>query len=158
MQRMSFTIGVISDTHGLLRPEAVKIVEGCNAIIHAGDVGSLEVLSALKEIAPTYAVRGNVDNGPWAETLPVTDITLIEGRYFYIMHNPENIDIDPASAGIDAVISGHTHMPVLYKKKGVLYMNPGSIGPRRFTKPVSMGRIIINERGIHPELINLEQI
>jgi uncharacterized protein len=153
---MSFTIGVISDTHGLLRPEAVKIIEGCNAIIHAGDVGSLEVLSALKEVAPTYAVRGNVDNGHWAETIPVTDIAVIGGRCFYIIHNPDLLDIDPVSVGINVVIFGHTHMPELYKKRDVIYMNPGSAGPRRFTKPVSMGRIIINDRGIYPELINLE--
>jgi uncharacterized protein len=153
---MSFTIGVISDTHGLLRPEAVHILKKCNAIIHAGDVGSIKVLSALKDIAPTYAVRGNVDHGPWAETLPVTDIAVIGERYFYITHNPDSIDIDPASAGIDAVIFGHTHMPELYKKKDLLYMNPGSAGPRRFTKPISMGRIIIDDKGIYPELINLE--
>lgn len=153
---MSITIGVISDTHGLLRPEAVKILEGCSAIIHAGDVGSQEVLLALKEIAPTHTVRGNIDHGSWTETMPVTDIAVIGERYFYIVHNPDNIDIDPVSAGIDAVISGHTHMPELYKKKNILYMNPGSAGLRRFTKPVSMGRIIIDDNGIHPELINLE--
>jgi uncharacterized protein len=153
---MSFTIGVISDTHGLLRPEAVKIIKGCNAIIHAGDMGSLAVLSALKQIAPTYAVRGNVDHGTWAETIPVTDIAVIKERYFYIVHNTDSIDIDPASAGIDAIIFGHTHMPELYKNKGVIYMNPGSIGPRRFTKPLSMARIIIDDKGIYPELINLE--
>jgi uncharacterized protein len=156
VKKMSITIGVISDTHGLLRPEAVKILEECNAIIHAGDVGSSEVLYALKEIAPTYAVRGNVDHGKWAETIPVTDIALIGERHLYIVHNTDSIDIDPASADIDAVIFGHTHTPELYKNKGLLYMNPGSAGPRRFTKPVSMAKIIIDDKGIYPELINLE--
>jgi putative phosphoesterase len=153
---MAFTIGVISDTHGLLRPEAVKILEGSSAIIHAGDVGSKEVLLALKEIAPTHAVRGNVDHGLWAETMPVTDIAFIGERYFYIVHNPDSIDIDPVAAGVHAVISGHTHIPELYKKKNVLYMNPGSAGPRRFTRPVSMGMIIIDDNGIYPDLIKLE--
>jgi putative phosphoesterase len=153
---MSFVIGVISDTHGLLRPEAAHILKKCNAIIHAGDIGSMELLSSLKAIAPTFAVRGNVDTGPWAKKMAVSDMAKIAGGHFYIIHNLDFIDIDPLSSAIDAVISGHTHMPEFLKKKDILYMNPGSAGPRRFTRPVSMARIIINDRGIHPELINLE--
>lgn len=153
---MSLIIGVISDTHGLLRAEALRILNGCNAIIHAGDVGSQEVLLALKKIAPIHVVRGNVDHGSWAETMPVTYIAVIGERYFYLAHNRDSIDIDPAAACVDAVIFGHTHTPELYKRGNVIYMNPGSTGPRRFTKPVSMGRIIINDRGIYPELINLD--
>ncbi len=153
---MSLIIDVISDTHGLLRPELVHALIKCNAIIHAGDIGSMELLSSLKAIAPTFAVRGNVDTGTWAKTIPVSDIAEIAGSHLYIIHNLDFLDIDPASAGIDVVISGHTHMPELYKKGNILYMNPGSAGPKRFTRPLSMARIIVDDSGIHPELINLE--
>ena len=152
---MSYTIGVISDTHGLLRPEAVQVLETCDAIIHGGDIGSEEVLTALKKMAPTYAVRGNVDWEPWAMDLPVNDFVEITGRFFYILHIPDKIDLDPEAAGIDVVISGHSHMPDLLNRGKVLYMNPGSAGPRRFTKPITMGRIIIDDQNIHPEIINL---
>lgn len=154
--QMSFIVGVISDTHGLLRAEAAHILEKCNAIIHAGDIGSMELLSSLKAIAPTFAVRGNVDTGPWAKEIPISEIAEIAGGHFYIIHNLDFLDIDPVSAAINAVISGHTHMPELFKKKDVLYLNPGSAGPRRFTRPVSMARITVDDSGIHPELINLE--
>ncbi len=152
---MSFSLGVISDTHGLLRPEAVQALETCDAIIHAGDVGSKEVFNSLKAMAPVYAVRGNVDWEPWTLKMPVNDVVEIAGRFFYIIHILDNIDIDPKAAGIDAVIFGHSHEPDLFEKKGVVYMNPGSAGPRRFTKPVSMGKIIIDDNGFHPEIINL---
>ncbi|MGD9157870.1 MAG: metallophosphoesterase family protein [Desulfobacteraceae bacterium] len=152
---MTFTLGVISDTHWLLRPEAVQKLETCDAIIHAGDIGSEDVLTALKAMAPTYAVRGNVDWEPWTRNMPVNDTVEIAGHFFYIIHILDNIDLDPAAAGIDAVISGHTHLPDLSRKGKVLYMNPGSAGPRRFTKPVTMGKIVINNKGLHPEIINL---
>lgn len=152
---MLFTLGIISDTHGLLRPEAVKTLETCDAIIHAGDIGSIEVFNALKAIAPLHAVRGNVDWEPWTGNIPVNDIVEIAGRFFYIIHILGNIDLDPAAAGMDAVISGHSHLPDISKKGSVLYMNPGSAGPRRFTKPVSMGKIVIDDQGLHPEIITL---
>lgn len=152
---MSFTLGVISDTHGLLRAEAVQTLETCDAIIHAGDIGSKDVLAALKAIAPTYAVRGNVDCEPWAMKIPVNDIVEIKGYFFYFIHVLENIDVNPVSARINVVISGHSHKPDLFKKGQVLYLNPGSAGPRRFSKPVSMGKIIINDLGLHPEIISL---
>jgi len=152
---MVVTIGVISDTHGLLRPEAVQILESCDAIIHAGDIGSEEVLKSLKNIAPTYVVRGNVDWEPYVSNMPVNDVVEIAGHFFYITHILENIDLDPKAAGINVVISGHTHMPDLFKKGKVLYMNPGSAGPRRSTKPVSMGKIVIDDQGLHPEFIDL---
>ena len=152
---MPFTLGVISDTHGLLRPEAVQTLESCDAIIHAGDIGSEEVLIALKTIAPTYAVRGNVEWDPWTRNMPVNDVVEIAGHFFYIIHILDNMDLDPEAAGIDAVISGHSHLPDLLRKGKVLYMNPGSAGPRRFTKPVSMGKILIDDRGLHPDFIDL---
>jgi putative phosphoesterase len=152
---MSFTLGVISDTHGLLRPEAALKLESCDAIIHAGDIGSKEVLTALKSMAPTYAVRGNVDWEPWTMDMPVYEFVEITGHFFYIIHILDNIDLDPKAAGIDVVVSGHSHQPDIYRKGNILYMNPGSAGPRRFTKPVSMGKIVIDDHGLHPEIIGL---
>ena len=152
---MSFTLGIISDTHGLLRTEAVQTLEKCNAIIHAGDIGSEEILTALKAMAPTYAVRGNVDWEPWAMKIPVNDVVEIAGHFFYILHVLDNIDLEPAAAGIDVVISGHSHQPNLFKKNNVLYMNPGSAGPGRLGKPVSMGKIMINDQGLFYEFIDL---
>lgn len=152
---MTFTLGIISDTHGLLRPEAVKELETCNAILHAGDIGTEEVLNALKAMAPVHAVRGNVDREPWAMNIPVNDVVEIAGRCFYLIHILDNIDLDPVAAGIDAVIYGHSHMPEIHEKRGVLYMNPGSAGPGRFSKPVSMGKIIIDDQGLHPEIISI---
>lgn len=152
---MSFTLGVLSDTHGLLRPQAVQTLETCDAIIHAGDIGSEEVLKALKAMAPIYAVRGNVDWEPWTRNMPVSDVVEIAGHFFYIIHILENIDLDPAAAGIDVVVSGHSHMPDLSRNGKVLYMNPGSAGPRRFTKPVSMGKIVIDDQDLNPEIIDL---
>ena len=152
---MSLTLGVISDTHGLLRPEAVQTLKTCDAIIHAGDIGSGEVLIALKAIAPTYAVRGNVDWEPWTMKIPLNDVVEIAGYFFYIIHALESIDLDPCAAGIDVVISGHSHQPDLFRKGNVLYMNPGSAGPKRFSKPVSMGKIVIDDLGLDPQFIDL---
>jgi len=152
---MSFTIGIISDTHGLLRPEAVQILEKCDAIIHAGDIGSEEIFITLKSMAPTYVVRGNVDWEPWTINIPFNDVVEIAGHFFYITHNLDNMDLDPAAAKVDAVISGHSHKPDLFKNGKIFYMNPGSAGPRRFTKPVSMGKIVIDDEGLHPRIIYL---
>lgn len=153
---MSYTVGIISDTHGLLRPKAKELLETCDAIIHAGDIGSEDILTSLKDFAPTYAVRGNVDWEPWARKLPINDVIEIAGRFFYIIHVLDNIDLDPVSGDIDAVISGHSHLPHIIENENVLYMNPGSAGPKRPGKPISIGKIVIDSQGIHPEIINIQ--
>ena len=129
-------IGLISDTHGLLRPEAVSALAGCGRIIHAGDVGNPEILDALGRIAPVTAVRGNVDAGAWAEALPQT--AAVEG--IYVLHNIHDLKIDPAAHGYRMVVSGHSHKPGSSEKSGVLYVNPGSAGPRRFRLPITVAR------------------
>jgi putative phosphoesterase len=136
-------IGIISDTHGLLRPEAVDALRDVAHIIHAGDVGRPEILDELRAIAPLSVVRGNVDLGDWAEALPDEARVSIEGRTFYVLHNLSDIPIDPKAEGIAAVISGHTHNPLIETRDGVLYINPGSAGPRRFTLPISIGYVRI---------------
>ncbi len=135
-------IGVISDTHGLLRPEAVRFLEGCQFVLHAGDVGKEAVLDELKGIAPTYAVRGNVDRDPWALKLPEKEAVEIGGLSFYMVHDIDDLDLDP-SEGFNAVIYGHSHIPKNYWKKGVIYFNPGGAGPKRFKLPISVGKIVM---------------
>ena len=152
---MSTNIGVISDTHGLLRAEAVEFLNGCDFIVHAGDIGNENVLHKLKSIAPTYAIRGNTDKGHWAHELPETDVFEIEGRLFYLIHNTHDLDLDPVAAEFDAVIFGHTHRPKRYEKDGVLYLNPGSAGPLRFDLPATIGRISIMNPGLESEIITL---
>lgn len=144
---MTKRIGLISDTHGLLRPEAVRELRGSDIIIHAGDVGRPDVLGHLMAIAPVFAVRGNVDGGPWAAPLPLTETFTFGGHVFHVLHILADIDIDPAAAGVSAVIHGHTHQPLIERKAGVTYLNPGSAGPRRFRLPVTVGRILIGEDG-----------
>ncbi|MCF8128965.1 MAG: metallophosphatase family protein [Deltaproteobacteria bacterium] len=147
-------IGVIADTHGLLRPEAVEFLKGCHYILHAGDVGKQIVLEKLRTIAPTFAVRGNVDRDPWARKLPDKEVVKIGNRSFYLLHNIEDLDMDP-SEEFDAVIYGHSHIPKSYWKKGVIYFNPGGAGPRRFKLPVSMGRITIRNDQVETWTIKL---
>jgi putative phosphoesterase len=130
-------IGIISDTHGLLRPKAIKHLAGTDHIIHAGDIGAPGVIDALRGIAPTTAVRGNVDVG-WSKDYPDTQLVVLGGRAFYVLHNPNKIDVDPAAFGIDVVVSGHSHSPRIETKAGVLYVNPGSAGPRRFKLPIAL--------------------
>lgn len=137
-------IGVISDTHNLVRPEVVDFLKSCNHILHAGDVGSMEVLKQLRAIAPLTVVRGNVDTGKWAEALPLTEAIELGDKALYIIHNLDDLDIDPEAAGFDVVIAGHSHEPEVRQKGGVTYLNPGSIGPRRFTLPISYASIDIN--------------
>jgi uncharacterized protein len=149
-------IGVISDTHGLLRPEAVKALKGVELIIHAGDVGNPKVLANLARIAPVQAVRGNTDRGEWAADLPPTRVVEVGGVHLYVLHELFCLDLDPAAAGINAVIFGHSHSPHLERKNGVLYLNPGSAGPRRFTLPVSLARIKVQGNSLHPELLELK--
>lgn len=136
-------VGVISDTHGLMRPEALDALAGSQWIIHAGDIGSPHVLEALEAIAPVYAIRGNVDREPWARQLPETRRVEVGGRQFWVLHDRHQLDFDPAAEGYHAVISGHSHRPSIERKGGVLYLNPGSAGPRRFRLPVSVARLEI---------------
>jgi putative phosphoesterase len=150
-------IGVISDTHGLLRPEAIEALKGCNRIIHAGDAGDPAILDRLREIAPVNAVRGNVDRGAWANHLPETDLLEIDGISIYIVHVLEKLDLDPVAAGISAVIYGHSHVPAQDAKQGVLYFNPGSAGPRRFNLPVSIGKLTVENGKIRSEIVHLLQ-
>jgi putative phosphoesterase len=132
-------VGVISDTHGLLRREVAAALAGVSHILHAGDVGRPEVLDELRAIAPVTAVRGNVDGGRLAEVLPMDAVVSIGGAGIYLLHNLRDMDIDPKAAGIAAVVSGHTHTPLIETLDGVLYFNPGSAGPRRFSLPISVG-------------------
>jgi uncharacterized protein len=148
-------IGIISDTHGLLRPEAVDALVRMDLIVHAGDVGSFEVLNRLKEIAPVFAVRGNVDTGAWAEELPSTAVVEANGASLYVLHNLQELDLRPDVAGFDFVISGHTHQPEQFQIKGVLFINPGSAGPRRFHLPVTLARIDLRKPPWKAEIMEL---
>ncbi len=148
-------IGVISDTHGMLRPEALAALQGVEHILHAGDVGDAQILAALSEIAPVTAIRGNIDVfGPCAE-LPAIEMVDLGGKNFYMLHDRKQLDLNPEAAGIAAVISGHSHQPAIDWRKEVLYFNPGSAGPRRFSLPISLGFIEIREGKIEPKLITL---
>lgn len=148
-------VGVISDTHGLLRPEAIAALRGSEAIIHAGDVGREEILRVLKQIAALTVVRGNIDTSPWARKLPATDVLEIAGASIYVLHNIDELDLDPSAAGFSAVIFGHSHRPLIENRKGLLFFNPGSAGPRRFNLPISVGRLIVENGRLMPELIEL---
>jgi putative phosphoesterase len=149
-------IGVISDTHGLLRPEAVKALEGVELIIHAGDIGDPRLVRKLERLAPVYAVRGNTDRGDWAAVLPPTRVVEVGGVLLYVLHELFCLDLDPAAAGFAAVIFGHSHSPHLERQNGVLYLNPGSAGPKRFTLPVTLARIKLHGISLHPELVELK--
>jgi uncharacterized protein len=149
-------IGIISDTHGLLRPEAVRALQGVEAILHAGDVGKPEVLFQLKRIAPVFAVRGNVDTEPWALELPLTTVVELHGATFCVLHILQELDLRPGSAKFDFVISGHTHQAELFERNGVIYLNPGSIGPRRFHLPVSLALLDLALKPWQPEVLQLK--
>ncbi len=153
-------IGVISDTHGMLRTAAVDALKGVDAIIHAGDVGEKEVLAALKKIAPVYAVKGNMDGGPLRTALPATELLEVENIRIYVLHNIDLLDLDPKTSGISCVIYGHTHEPSFTQKDGVIYLNPGSAGPRRFRLPVTLAMLSVDSSGentrLEPRFINLE--
>lgn len=151
----SIQIGVISDTHGLLRPAAVATLAGSTLIIHAGDVGKPEILVALREIAPVAAVRGNVDRGAWAWELPATEVVEVEQVRLYVLHDLATLDLDPVAAGFQAVISGHSHQPSAEHREGVLYLNPGSAGPRRFTLPISVAILQIEGSTLEVRLVEL---
>ena len=152
----SIRIGVISDTHGLLRPEAVAALKGSDFIIHAGDIDEPVILETLSALAPVTAVRGNVDRGLWAKKLPISAVLEVGGVSIYVIHNLLELDLKPEAAGFAAVISGHTHVPKQEKKNGVLYFNPGSAGPRRFQLPVSVGWLEVDDTKVMGELVELK--
>jgi putative phosphoesterase len=150
-------IGVISDTHGLLRSKALAVLRGSDHIIHAGDIGDPAILTQLEVIAPVTAVRGNIDKQAWARNLPATDVLELEGISIYILHDINQLDLKPETAGFSAVISGHSHAPHQEMKTGVLYFNPGSAGPRRFRLPVSVGRLVVRAGKIAAEIVDLTE-
>ena len=152
---MAKNIGVLSDTHSLLRGEVKARLRGCDVIVHAGDVGHPSVLNELREIAKVVAVRGNVDTAPWANDLGREEYLDVEGRRIGVVHDLSTLSLDPAGAGIDIVIYGHSHKPVVEWKAGILYLNPGSAGPKRFHLPVSMALLHVGAESITPELIEL---
>jgi putative phosphoesterase len=150
-------LGVISDTHGLLRPEVIPKLEGVERILHLGDVGKPSILAELEKIALVTAVRGNVDREGACGKLPETDVVLIEGRYIYMLHDLKTLHLDPAAGKFAAVLHGHTHVPNFYTKKGVLYFNPGSCGPRRFELPVTIGLLTLSQDGtLEPKIVSLD--
>lgn len=149
-------VGVISDTHGLVRDQALAALRGSDLIIHAGDIGSPEVLERLRDIAPVHAVRGNNDRDEWARTLPLTEVVELGAHCVYLLHDIADLDIDPKAAGMAAVITGHSHKPKAEERDGVLYLNPGSAGPRRFRLPIAVARLRITAKGLEHEIVQLE--
>jgi hypothetical protein len=149
-------LGIISDTHGLLRPQAVAFLEGCDRILHGGDIGNAEVLTRLSAIAPVTAVRGNNDKGAWAEAIPETEFFEFSGVYVYAIHDLSLLDMDPSVAGIQVVVSGHSHKPLIETREGIVFVNPGSAGPRRFKLPITIADILIEGGAILPRIAELE--
>jgi len=150
-------IGVVSDTHGLLRPEVPPLLTGVESILHLGDVGNANILKALREIAPVTAVRGNIDRDGVCARLPATEVLLFEGAYIYLLHDIDTLHLDPAAAKFAAVLYGHSHKASISRHKGVLYFNPGSCGPRRFNLKATMGYLHIDPDGrIEPEIIEID--
>jgi len=156
MSEREITVGVISDTHGLMRPQALAALQGCDLIIHAGDVGSTDVIKELAAIAPTHVVRGNVDSGDWAAGLPMTELVEAGERLFFVLHEISQLDLDPAHAGLAAVVFGHSHQPSIETHDGVLFLNPGSAGPRRFKLPVTVARIDLSGPRMRPQIVELQ--
>ena len=150
------TVGVIADTHGVLRPQARDALAGCALIVHAGDIGSPDVIRELEALAPVTAVRGNVDVGPWASGFPETATVEAGGALLYVLHDLEQLDLNPAAAGMAVVVSGHTHHATVEDRDGVLYVNPGSAGPRRFHHPVSVAVVRMAPGSVSAELVDLE--
>ncbi|WP_453946606.1 metallophosphoesterase family protein [Bradyrhizobium sp. USDA 372] len=156
---MTFRIGVIADTHGLLRPEAERCLAGVSHIIHAGDIGAQAVMGGLGRIAPVTAIRGNVDRGAWAERYPETQTLRLGGRGFYVLHDLNELAIDPAERGIDVVVSGHSHRVRIETREGVLYLNPGSAGKRRFKLPITLATLDLDSAGpLRPVIHDLDRM
>lgn len=156
MVQSSIEIGVISDTHTVVRPQVADAFRGVTRIVHAGDVGSPLVIAELQAIAPVTAVRGNVDQGRWADPLPDTEIVEVGGALIYILHDLADLPVDPRAAGFAAVIYGHSHKPETHWRDGVLYVNPGSAGPRRFASPITVARLQITAGTVRTEIIPIE--
>ena len=150
-------IGIISDTHGLVRPQVIEVLNGAELIIHAGDIGNADVLHSLETIAPVMAVRGNNDHGPWTEQIPLTNVIEHRSYFLYVLHELDHLDLDPVASEFSAVIFGHSHRACAEIRQGVLYLNPGSAGPRRFTLPITVARLHITESGLTPEMIEIER-
>jgi uncharacterized protein len=149
-------VGLIADTHGLLRPAAVQALQGSDRIIHAGDIGKAEVLEALRRVAPVTAVRGNIDKGAWAQALPTSEAVQIGQVGVYILHDLQALDLVPEAAGFRVVVSGHSHQPSIWQRNGVLFVNPGSAGPRRFALPVSLALLEVQDASVEARLVRLE--
>lgn len=150
-------VGLISDTHGLLRPQALDALRGSDLIVHAGDVGKPEILTALRELAPVIAVRGNIDKADWAGDLPDTAVAEAGTVLLYVLHDVKALDLDPAAAGFHIVVSGHSHQPGQSERNGVLYINPGSAGPRRFQLPVSLALVNVDRKSFKVEFVELQE-
>ena len=148
-------IGVLSDTHGLFRPELTSALAGVDHILHAGDVGDITILDRLREIAPITAIRGNIDTDGATAALPETEIVELGGRLIYLLHDLKTLDLVPQAAGISVIISGHTHQAWMESRNGILYLNPGSVGPRRFKLPITLARLTITSGNLHAELVTL---
>ncbi|MDQ0609937.1 putative phosphoesterase [Variovorax sp. W1I1] len=148
-------IGLISDTHGLLRPEATAFLQGCDFIVHGGDIGSASILQALAAIAPLTVVRGNNDREPWADGIGESEFLKVGGVVIYAIHDLSQIDIDPAGAGVRVVVSGHSHKPKIEERDGVLYVNPGSAGPRRFKLPIAVAELIVDGNAVSARIVEL---
>lgn len=155
MDQNNKLIGIISDTHGLVRPQAIDALKGADLILHAGDIGNQQVLDTLKNIAPVVAVRGNNDKGDWAQALPDWEVVEVGKVSIYMLHDVKEIDISPSGAGFHVVVSGHSHKPSVEERRGVLYVNPGSAGPRRFTLPVSLAHLQISGEKVRANIIEL---
>jgi putative phosphoesterase len=148
-------VGLISDTHGLLRPEAVTFLRGSDHIIHAGDIGDATVLRQLNVLAPVTAVRGNNDGGSWAEAIPESQVLQVDNVFMYVLHDLAELDLDPGAAGFQVVVSGHSHQPLVETRDGVLYVNPGSSGPRRFKLPVAVAELDIAGHSVRARVVEL---
>jgi putative phosphoesterase len=148
-------LGIISDTHGLLRPEAVAFLHGCERIVHGGDIGNPEILIQLSAVAPVTAVRGNTDTGAWAEALPLTELFEFDRAYVYVIHDLSQLDIEPSAAGVHLIISGHSHKPAVERRGGVIYLNPGSAGPRRFRLPIAVADVVVAGGEVNARIVEL---
>jgi uncharacterized protein len=152
---MTYRIGIISDTHGLMRPEAERSLAGVNHIVHGGDIGGPDVIAALRRIAPVTAVKGNVDTGDWAREYAETQLVRLADRFIFVVHDLKTLRIDPVALGIDVVVSGHSHVPKIDKVGGVLYLNPGSAGRRRFRLPITLATLEVTPDGLRPTIHDL---
>jgi uncharacterized protein len=153
--RRELKVGLVSDTHGLLRPEARAFLIGCDHVVHAGDVGSPDILETLGAVAPLIAVRGNNDKGPWAKRLRHSELIRLGSLFAYVIHDLAELDIDPGAAGIRVIVSGHSHKPMIEERAGILYVNPGSCGPKRFKLPICVGELTVSGSAVKARIINL---